>query len=75
MASLAKLAGVEGRTAIVLLTDGRDEDNPGTGPGSTASLENVLTRLGTVDATVYAIGLRADRRPPDAGNDGRGFGR
>jgi VWFA-related protein len=55
--ALTRLSRAEGRTAIVLLTDGRDENNPGTGPGSTLSIDDVLARLEEVDATVYAIGL------------------
>jgi VWFA-related protein len=57
MTALTRLQKAEGRTAIVLLTDGRDENNPGTGPGSRASLDDVLTRLSAVGTTVYAIGL------------------
>jgi Ca-activated chloride channel family protein len=56
-AAVTRLQRAEGRTAIVLLTDGRDENNPGTGPGSTLKLDEVLERLGQVDTTVYAIGL------------------
>jgi VWFA-related protein len=56
-AALSKLRTAEGRTAIVLLTDGRDEDNPGTSPGSVKSLEEVLESLVEVGSTVYAIGL------------------
>ena len=55
--ALTRLRKTEGRKAIVLLTDGRDEDNPGTGPGSVRSLDDVLAALEDVDATVYAIGL------------------
>jgi VWFA-related protein len=55
--SLDRLKKVEGRRAIVVLTDGRDEDNPGTGPGSTRTLEQLLEQLREVKATVYAIGL------------------
>ena len=29
-----RLRGIEGRRVVVLMTDGRDENNPGTGPGS-----------------------------------------
>ena len=32
--ALLMLKGLKGRRAVVILTDGRDEDNPGTGPGS-----------------------------------------
>ena len=57
MASLNRLKKAEGRTAIVVLTDGRDEDNPGTAPGSVHTLDQVLTTLREVNATIYAIGL------------------
>jgi Ca-activated chloride channel family protein len=55
--SLVRLQKAGGRTAIVVLTDGRDEDNPGTGPGSVRSLDQVMTTLKEVGSTVYAIGL------------------
>ena len=55
--SLARLGSVDGRRAIVLLTDGRDENGPGTAPGSRHSLADVLTQIRGVDATIYAIGL------------------
>ncbi len=57
MASLTRLKKAEGRKAIVVLTDGRDEDNPGTGPGSVHTLDQVLSAIREVEATVYAIGL------------------
>jgi Ca-activated chloride channel family protein len=61
--ALTRLRGLEGRRVVVLMTDGRDENNPGTGPGSTRSYAQVLERLKTVDATIYTIGLgpRIDR--------------
>jgi Ca-activated chloride channel homolog len=55
--SLARLKRVEGRRAIVVLTDGRDENNPGTAPGSTRTLNDVLKLLKETDASVFAIGL------------------
>jgi VWFA-related protein len=55
--SLERLKRAEGRTAVVLLTDGRDEDNPGKGPGSVHTLPDVLAHLADVKSTVYAIGL------------------
>ena len=55
--ALARLRRVEGRKVIVVLTDGRDEDNPGTGPGSKHSFGDVLDRLREVEATVFCIGL------------------
>ena len=44
-ASLERLKKAEGRTAIVVLTDGRDENNPGTGPGSVHTLDEVLAMV------------------------------
>lgn len=55
--ALNRLQKADGRTAIVLLTDGRDEDNPGTGPGSALSLDDMLTQLDASETMVYAIGL------------------
>jgi VWFA-related protein len=55
--SLARLKRADGRTAIVVMTDGRDENNPGTAPGSTHTLDDVMSNLSNVGATVYAIGL------------------
>ena len=55
--SLTRLGSVDGRRAIVLLTDGRDENGPGTAPGSRHSLADVLAQIRGVDATIYAIGL------------------
>ena len=60
---LARLKRADGRTALVVFTDGRDENNPGTAPGSVHTLSQVLISLGGTDTTVYAIGLgpRVDR--------------
>ena len=55
--SIMRLKFVKGRRAVVILTDGRDENNPGTGPGSTHTFEDVLARLKEVDAAIYPIGL------------------
>jgi Ca-activated chloride channel family protein len=55
--SLARLKRVEGRRAIVVLTDGRDENNPGTGPGSARTLNEVMKLLKETNASVFAIGL------------------
>jgi VWFA-related protein len=61
--SLQRLKAVEGRRAVVVLTDGRDENNPGTGPGSVHVYEDVLGALREVDATVFpiALGSNVDR--------------
>jgi VWFA-related protein len=65
--AMARLKRVEGRRAIVVLTDGRDENNPGTGPGSARSLDDVLAMVKETDATIFTIGLgtRVDRPPLD----------
>jgi VWFA-related protein len=55
--SLLMLKGIKGRRAVVVLTDGRDEDNPGTGPGSVRSWESVLRLLQDQDVTMFPVGL------------------
>jgi hypothetical protein len=40
-----------------VLTDGRDEDNPGTGPGSVHTYDQVLESLRESESTVFSIGL------------------
>jgi Ca-activated chloride channel family protein len=55
--ALSRLKGIEGRRVVVVMTDGRDENNPGTGPGSARTFAQVLERLKTVDAVVFPIGL------------------
>jgi Ca-activated chloride channel homolog len=62
--ALSRLRGIEGRRVVVLMTDGRDENNPGTAPGSTHTYPQVLERLKGVDATVYTVGMgaRIDRK-------------
>jgi VWFA-related protein len=58
--SLSHLRAVEGRRVVVVVTDGRDEDNPGTGPGSVSTFDSVLADLKQVEAVVYGIGLGAN---------------
>jgi len=55
--SLLMLKQRSGRRALVVLTDGRDENNPGTAPGSVRAWEDVLHLLQQVDTTVFAVGL------------------
>jgi VWFA-related protein len=55
--ALAVLAAAPEPRAIVLLTDGKDENEAGTGPGSTATLAQTLERLRTARVPVYIIGL------------------
>jgi VWFA-related protein len=61
--ALMRLKQVEGRRIVVLLSDGRDEDNAGTGPGSARNQDDVFSALRDTDTMVYPIGLgpRVDR--------------
>lgn len=61
--AFARLQGVEGRRAVVVLSDGRDENNPGTGPGSLRTMTEVLDSIRQSRATIFPIGLgpRVDR--------------
>jgi VWFA-related protein len=63
--SLNRLNTQEGRRAIVVMTDGRDENNPGTAPGSVAKLPDVMELVRQVGAAVYTLGLgtKVDRAP------------
>ena len=55
--SLLMLKGRAGRRAVVILSDGRDEDNPGTAPGSIKKWDDVLRLLQDVDVTMFPVGL------------------
>ena len=55
--SFQTLKGVSGRHAVVVMTDGRDENNPGTAPGSIHTFDEVLTLGKQVGATVFAVAL------------------
>jgi Ca-activated chloride channel homolog len=55
--ALTTLKPVEGRRAVVLMSDGRDENNPGTAPGSRHTLAEVLELVQEVEATILPIGL------------------
>lgn len=55
--SLLTLKGIRGRRAVVVMTDGRDENNPGTAPGSVHTLDEVLALGKDVGATIYGVGL------------------
>jgi Ca-activated chloride channel family protein len=57
--SFTRLKREEGRRVVVVLTDGKDEDNPGKGPGSTHTLADVLKDAQDVDSVVFGIGLGA----------------
>jgi Ca-activated chloride channel homolog len=55
--ALSRLEHTEGRRVIVAMTDGRDENNPGTAPGSTHTLGDVKRQLKENGATMFTIGL------------------
>lgn len=55
--SIMRLKSVKGRRAVVVLSDGRDENDPGTAPGSVHTLADVIAVARSVDALVYPIGL------------------
>lgn len=55
--SFQTLKGVKGRRAVVVLTDGRDENNPGTAPGSTHALPEVMALGREVGAAIFSVGL------------------
>jgi VWFA-related protein len=57
VAAVTRLGRVDRRRAVVLLTDGRDENNPGTAPGSRHTLREALDEIKNVDAAIYPIGL------------------
>jgi VWFA-related protein len=57
--ALMTLNQVPGRHAVVVMTDGRDEDNPGTGPGSEHGIDEVLKLLQKVNGAIFPIGLGA----------------
>lgn len=63
--SLALLSREQGRRVVVVMTDGRDEDNPGKGPGSKRTLADVLKLQKESGAVVFGIGLgtQVDREP------------
>jgi Ca-activated chloride channel homolog len=55
--SLERLNKVDGRRVIVIVSDGRDENNPGTGPGSRWTFDQVLASAREVDAAIFSIGI------------------
>jgi Ca-activated chloride channel family protein len=61
--ALQHLKRIEGRRVAVVLTDGRDENNAGTGPGSTTTLDQLLKTLRASQTTVFtiALGSKVDR--------------
>ena len=55
--ALLRLKNIEGRRVAVVLTDGRDENNAGTGPGSVTTFDQLLKTLRETDTTVFTIAL------------------
>jgi VWFA-related protein len=55
--ALLRLKRTDGRRVVVVMTDGRDEDNPGKGPGSVRKLPDVLDLVKETGAAVFPIGL------------------
>ena len=55
--SLTMLKRQDGRHAVVVMTDGRDENNAGNAPGSRQTLSDVLNLAKAVDAAIFPIGL------------------
>jgi VWFA-related protein len=55
--AMLMLKGLNGRRAVVILTDGRDENNPGTAPGSIRVWEDVLRLMQDQDVTMFPVGL------------------
>ena len=57
--SFTRLKREDGRRVVVVVTDGKDEDNAGKGPGSAHTLQDVLKSAQELDAVVFGIGLGA----------------
>jgi VWFA-related protein len=61
--ALAVVAGIEKRRAVVVVTDGLDENAASDGPGSLRTWDEVLERVERTDAAIYVVGIgsRVDR--------------
>ncbi len=61
--ALLRLKPIDGRRVAVVLTDGRDENNAGNGPGSVTTFEQLLQTLRESQTTVFtiALGTKVDR--------------
>jgi Mg-chelatase subunit ChlD len=53
--ALTRLRAVEGRRAIVVLSDGRDEDNPGTGPGSVKTAQEIFDIIREAGTAIFNV--------------------
>jgi len=54
---MERLQRVQGRRALVVLTDGRDENDAGTAPGSVRPFPEIQRLAFEIDATIFAIGM------------------
>ena len=63
--ALLHLKQAQGRRVVVVMTDGRDENNPGTGPGSVRDLDDVAALIRQTGAVMFGIGLgvNVDQEP------------
>ena len=57
ISALNMLKRQDTRRAVVVMTDGRDENNAGNAPGSRQTLADVLNLSKNVDAAIFPIGL------------------
>lgn len=55
--ALLHLKRAQGRRVVVVMTDGRDENNPGTGPGSVRRFPDVTDLIKETGALMFGIGL------------------
>jgi len=60
MAAIDALRLVDGRKAILLLSDGRDESGDGFRPGSSRTFEEALEAAQKADVILYTIGIGKD---------------
>ena len=55
--ALLHVKRAQGRRVVVVMTDGRDENNPGTGPGSVRPFKDVAELIKETGALMFGIGL------------------
>jgi Ca-activated chloride channel homolog len=55
--ALSRLKRVEGRRVVVVLTDGRDENNAGNGPGSVTAFDELRESIRATEVTIFTIAL------------------
>jgi len=71
---MERLQRVRGRRALVVMTDGRDENDAGTAPGSVRPFPEIERLAFETDATIFAIGMgpNVDRKRLEALADATG---